>query len=210
MQTREQGIVLTTSLFFSPSSHQSSNTATSSPSHSSFHFSLKPFPKAGCHLFPEYLPWSICTSHSFSIPKPDDLANSKNGHWLPTALRMLTKQDVEPQSPTRSSPASCLISLPTFESLSSHSTGLSLLVPATLLPALSSAWNAFSLYLLYLYLLRLSPFPPLPLPYLHPLYLLNFQFIFQITGEAEVFWEDFPDSQKNVGITDTVKCTPLA
>jgi len=142
----------------------------------------KPFPKAGCHLFPEYLPWSLCTSHPFSIPKPDDLTNTKNGHWLPTALRMLTKQDVEPQSPTRSSPASCLISLPTSESLSSHSTGLSLLAPATLLPALPSAWNTFSLYLL-----PLSPFPPLPLPYLHPLYLLNFQFIFQITGEAEVF-----------------------
>lgn len=182
MQTREQGIVLTMSLFFSSSSHQSSNTVTSSPSHSSFHFSLKPFPKAGCHLFPEYLPWSLCTSHPFSIPKPDDLTNTKNGHWLPTALRMLTKQDVEPQSPTRSSPASCLISLPTSESLSSHSTGLSLPAPATLLPALPSAWNTFSLYLL-----PLSPFPPLPLPYLHPLYLLNFQFIFQITGEAEVF-----------------------
>lgn len=76
----------------------------------SFHFSLKPFPKAGCHLFPEYLPWSICTSHPFSIPKPDDLANTKNGHWLPTALRMLTKQDMETQGPTRSSPASCLTS----------------------------------------------------------------------------------------------------
>lgn len=63
--------------------HQSSNTVTLSPSHSSFHFSLKPFPKAGCHLFPEYLPWSICTSHPFFIPKPDDLANTKKWALAP-------------------------------------------------------------------------------------------------------------------------------
>ena len=76
--------------------------------------------------------------------------------------------------------------LPTSESLSSHSTGLSLPAPATLLPAPSSAWNAFS----------------------HPFTSVTPSSSFKSQLKQKFSGKSFL-TQKKVGITNTVKSTPL-